>query len=103
MSRGARERTRSNSPQIMATFKNEVSKNAIVTSQSKRLGKVFTRVKCFIQPEFILVSVHEVTKREYHYYPPPLPLDGMLVHHKLKVIIFLHPFIKNKIIKSMKV
>ena len=55
----------------MATFKNEVSKNAIVTSQSKRLGKVFTRVKCSIQPEFILVSVHEVTKREYHYYPPP--------------------------------
>ena len=98
MSRGAREETRSNSPQSMATFKNEVSKNAIVTSQSNRLGKVFTRVKCSIQPEFILVFVHEVTKREYHYYPPPpplppLPLDGMLVHHKLKVIMFLHPFI----------
>lgn len=57
----------------MATFKNEVSKNAIVTSQSNRLGKVFTRVKCSIQPEFILVFVHEVTKREYHYYPPPPP------------------------------
>ena len=97
MSRGAREETRSNSPQSNATFKNEVSKNAIVTSQSNRLGKVFTRVKCSIQPEFILVFVHEVTKREYHYYPPPplppLPLDGLLVHHKLKVSMFLHPFI----------